>query len=164
MKTKNIAIALLWSSTIIFGACESFLEEEPRSSVAKDAYYQNEAQARAQVNTLYRMGAPLRYASAGSAYLGPNASINSMLTGYFTNSYEGQELVCRYSRELTRQNNTRIVSNTMNGIWNDCYKAINVANAAIAYIPAIDMNADQQATLIGEAKFFRAYNYFYLVK
>jgi len=164
MKTKNITIALFWICTFIFGACESFLDEEPRSSVAADAYYQNEAQAQAQVNTLYRMGAPLRYASAGSAYLGPNASINSMLTGYFTNSYEGQELICRYSRELTRQNNTRTVSNTMNSIWNDCYKAINVANAAIEYIPAIEMNADLQTKLIGEAKFFRAYNYFYLVK
>lgn len=163
MKTKNIAIALL-SSTFIFGSCESFLDEAPRSAVTSVAYYQNEAQAQGQVNSLYRMGAPLRYASAGSAYLGPNASINSMLTGYFTNSYEGQELVCLYSRELTRQNNTRIVSNTMNGIWNECYRAINIANAAIKYIPAIEMDATLQAKLVGEAKFFRAYNYFYLVK
>ncbi|PPL02435.1 RagB/SusD family nutrient uptake outer membrane protein [Parapedobacter indicus] len=164
MKTKNIAIALLCGSAFTFGACESFLDEAPRSAVTSVAYYQNEAQAQGQVNSLYRMGAPLRYASAGSAYIGPNASINSMLTGYFTNSYEGQELICLYSRELTRQNNTRIVSNTMNSIWNDCYRAINIANAAIKYIPEIEMDANLQSKLVGEAKFFRAYNYFYLVK
>jgi len=164
MKTKDIAVTLLIGSSLTFAACESFLDEDPRSAVTSVAYYQNEAQAQGQINSLYRMGAPLRYASAGSAYVGPNASINTMLTGYFTNSYEGQELITLYARELTRQNNTRIVSNTMNSIWNDCYKAINIANAAIKYIPSIEMDAALKAKLVGEAKFFRAYNYFYLVK
>src|SRR5690606_16788146 len=164
MKTKNIVIALLCGGVVTFSACESFLEEAPRSAVTSVAYYQNEAQAQGQVNSLYRMGAPMRYASAGSAYMGPNASINGMLTGYFTNSYEGQELVSLYARQLNRQENTRTVSNTMNSIWNDCYRAINIANAALKYIPEIEMDATLKSRLLGEAKFFRAYNYFYLVK
>ena len=101
---------------------------------------------------------------AGSAYVGPFSSITSMLTGYFTNSYEGQEFVCKYSRELTRQENTMNVSGTMDGVWDDCYKAINAANGAIKYIPSIAMDNNTSARLLGEAKFFRAFNYFLLVK
>ncbi len=165
MKTKYIAIAVLLGSMVGLNSCKDFLDEEPRSGVTSGVYYQNEAQAQENVNTLYRLGIPVTYASAGSAYIGPSASINTMLTGYFTNSYEGQELVTLYARQLTRQQNTRIVSNTMNGIWNDSYRAINVANGAIKHIPGIAMNdANLQKRLVGEAKFFRAFNYFYLVK
>lgn len=164
MKTKNIAIALLLAGLAGLNSCKDFLDENPRNQVTSGVYYQNEAQAQENVNTLYRMGAPVRYASAGSAYLGPTASINTMLTGYFTNSYEGQELVSLYARQLTRQQNTRIVSNTMNNIWNESYQAINVANGAIKHIPGISMDANLQKRLIAEAKFFRAFNYFYLVK
>lgn len=165
MKTKNIIIVLILGWMTALSSCKGFLDEEPRNKVTSGVYYQNEAQAQENVNTLYRMGAPVRYASAPSAYIGPTASINTMLTGYFTNSYEGQELVTLYARQLTRQQNTRIVSNTMNTIWNECYQAINVANGAIQYIPRISMNdANLQKRLVAEARFFRAFNYFYLVK
>lgn len=86
------------------------------------------------------------------------------MTGYFTNSYEGQEVVCKYARELTRQGNVSTISGTMNGVWNGCYQTINIANGAIKHIPSIAMNAAKIKELVAEAKFFRAYNYFYLVK
>lgn len=165
MKTKNIVLGLMCGAAVLsFNACKSFLDEEPRSTVSRGVYYENEAQAIENINSMYRRGAPLRYGSAASAYIGPTASISTMLTGYFTNSYEGQELICQYSRLLTRQQNTRIVSNTMNTIWNESYSAINIANGAIKYIPAITMADNTKARLVAEAKFFRAFNYFYLVK
>lgn len=164
MKTKNIVLALLCAGVLTFGSCSSFLDETPKANIGLADYFKNQAQAQENVNSLYRMGAPNLYASAGSAYLGPRASINSMLTGYFSNSYEGQELVSKFARTLERQGNTRIVSNTMNGIWNDSFKAINIANGALKYIPTISMEANVQKRLVAEAKFFRAFNYFYLVK
>ena len=56
------------------------------------------------------------------------------------------------------------VSVTIDGIWDDCYKAINVANGAIKHIPEISMDQSLANRLVGEAKFFRAFNYFNLVK
>ena len=164
MKNRNIYIAILCSSLFVMSACNKFLDEEPRSGITLGFYYQTEAQAQENVNSLYRMGAPVRYGSAPSAYIGPTASVNTFLTSYFTNSYEGQELVSMYSRTLTRQQNVRTVSNYVNPIWNDSYRAINIANGAIKHIPNIDMDANVKAGLIAEAKFFRAFNYFYLVK
>lgn len=164
MKTRNIVLGLLCGAVFSLNSCKSFLDEEPRSNLNKNIYYESEAQALENINSMYRRGAPSRYGLAPSAYIGPTASINTMLTGYFTNSYEGQELISQYSRLLTRQQNTRIVSNTMNTIWNESYQTINIANGAIKYIPTIDMDAERKARFVAEAKFFRAFNYFYLVK
>ena len=161
---KILTVAIACACLTGFSACNDFLEEKPRSSLTAPDYYQTEAQAQANVNYLYRTGASSKLTGAGSAYVGPFASITGQLTGYFTNSYEGQELTCKYSRELTRQQNTMTVSVTIDGIWDDCYKAINVANGAIKYIPEISMDQSLANRLIGEAKFFRAWNYFNLVK
>ena len=165
MKLNKLLIATLACAGLIgFTSCDSFLDEDPKSSLTSSAYYKTEAQAWGNVNYLYRTGAPTRIAGAGSAYIGPWASVPGQLTGYFTNSYEGQEIVCQYSRLLTRQENTMTVSVSIDGVWRDCYKAINVANVAIKYIPGISMNEGDRNTLIAESKFFRAFNYFYLVK
>lgn len=164
MKSRIITVAILCAMAAGFSSCSDFLDEEPKSSLTAGDYYKTEAQVQANVNTLYRSGAPSVLSSAGSAYIGPFATVPGMLTGYFMNSYEGQELVCKYSRELTRQSNTMTVSSTMDGVWDDCYEAINIANGAIKYIPNISMESSTATQLMGEAKFFRAFNYFLLVK
>ncbi|WP_454881796.1 RagB/SusD family nutrient uptake outer membrane protein [Sphingobacterium detergens] len=161
---KNKLYMLLLAGVTLTTSCNKFLEEDPKSGIVLGNFYKTESQARENVNYLYRTGAPQRSSYASSAYLGPTASINSMLTGYFTSSYEGQERICLFSRELTRQSNTNLISGTMNTIWDEGYKAINVSNAAIQYIPQINMPETTKNSLIGEAKFFRAFNYFDLVK
>ena len=161
---KKIVYILAFTGLLSITSCESFLEENPKASTTSAAYYKTEAQARGNLNYLYRNGAPGRISNAGSAYLGPRASIDAMLTGYFANSYEGQEITCMYARLLTRQQNTSTVSITINDIWDNCYRAINVANGAIKHIPEIEMASSISAQLVAEAKFFRAFNYYYLIK
>lgn len=161
---KILTIAMACAGLMSFTACNDFLDESPKSSLTNVDYYQTEAQAQSNVNYLYRTGAINQIASAPSAYIGCFASVNQMLTGYFSNSYEGQEQVCKYARELTRQNFTMRIASTMDGAWDDIYKAINVANGAIKHIPEIPMSDAKKAQLIAEAKFFRAFNYFFLVK
>ena len=161
---RILTMVVTCASLIGFSACSDFLDEEPKSSLTSGAFYKTEAQVLANVNYLYRTGASTKLTGAGSAYIGPFASVTGNLTGYFTNSYEGQELVCKYSRELTRQQNTMTVSSTMDGVWDDCYKAINVANGAIKHIPEVSMSESVANQLMAEAKFFRAFNYFNLVK
>ena len=87
----------------------------------------------------------------------------NMVTGYFVNEYEGQEVDCSYARQLTRQDFTQSCCNYLtNDTWKSCYKSINVANAVIKYVDGVEM--DNQAQYKAEARFFRALNYFYLVK
>lgn len=155
---KILTIAMVCAGLMSFTACNDFLDEELKSTLTNVGYYQTEAQALANVNYLYRTGAIDKMASAPSAYIGSFASVNQMLTGYFPNSYEGQEQVCKYARELTRQNFTMRIAGTVDGAWDDIYKAINVANAAIKHIPEIPMSDATKSQLITEAKFFRAFN------
>ncbi len=161
---KILTTAILCAGLMGFTACSDFLEETPKTELTTVGYYTTEAQALANVNYLYRTGAIRQIASAPSAYVGSFASITGFLTGYFSNSYEGQEIVCKYSRELNRQQYTMQISGTMDGVWDACYKAINVANAAIKNIPEIKMDENVANKYVAEAKFFRAFNYYYLVK
>ena len=166
-KIKSIYILLPVAALTLgmsVSSCSKFLEENPRSSLTLGSYFKTAAQARENVNTLYRTGAPSVITAAGSAYIGPFGSVIGQLTGYFSNSYEGQELICKYSRELTRQENAMTVSVHIDGIWRSCYEAINIANGAISKIPNIAMDKGEADRLIAEAKFFRAYNLFTLVK
>ncbi len=157
-------IVFLSLSLFYLTSCDKFLEESPKSSLTDVDYYKTEAQATENVNFLYWNGAPRRISYASSAYIGPKVSVTGMLTGYFSNSYEGQEVVCKYSRLLTRQSHTNEISATSDDIWDNCYEAINVANNVIASIPNIEMSTSSADQLMAEAKFFRAFNYFYLVK
>ena len=161
---KILIIIIVCANMMSFSACDDFLKEEPKSQLTNVGYYTTEAQAVANVNYLYRTGAIRQIASAPSAYLGSFATVTGMLTGYFSNSYEGQEVVCKYSRELSRQKYTMQISGTVDGVWDACYNAINVANSAIKYIPSIPMEDSSISKYVAEAKFFRAFNYFYLVK
>ena len=52
----------------------------------------------------------------------------------------------------------------MDKVWDDCYRGINVANGAIKHMPEVPMDQATADRLTAEAKFFRAFNYFYLVK
>ena len=119
---KILTIAVACAGLLSFTACNSFLDEEPKSTLTDVAYYKTQSQMESNVNYLYRTGAIGSYVDFGSAYIGPFASIQEELTGYFSNSYEGQEIVCRYTRELTRQQNTMQLASKMDKVWDDCYR------------------------------------------
>ncbi|MCQ2154006.1 MAG: RagB/SusD family nutrient uptake outer membrane protein [Bacteroidales bacterium] len=153
---KNISIFILLAASLLAVSCSGWLQEEPRTESDGTMYSDVEYQAR--TNFLYRHGAGTQITGAGSAYIGPNASLNGMLTGYFVSDYESQETHCKEAGELTREQNTADISSRYSeGVWESCYQAINVANQIIGTINA-------PAKYVAEAKFFRAFNYFFLVK
>ena len=161
---KILTIAIACAGLMAFPSCSDFLDENPKSSLTYQDYYKTQEHIETNVNYMYRNGAGISIASFGSAYMGSFAMVQGYLTGYFSNPYEGQEPTCRYARELTRQKNTVTVSSVTEYVWKDCYKIINVANGCIENIPNIKMEESVSKRLMAEAKFFRAFNYFMLVK
>ena len=145
----------------------TFLAENPKSNLTFKDFFKTKADIEGNVNYLYRVGAPTQFASTG-AYDCSLIAYTSLLTGYFVNVYEGQELQCNYSRLLTRQDNTQSISEDMDGLWDGCYRVINNANGIIKAIPDVvqsgSMSSADGARLDGEARFFRAFNYLMLVK
>ncbi|KAA6341351.1 RagB/SusD family nutrient uptake outer membrane protein [termite gut metagenome] len=82
---------------------------------------------------------------------------------FFDNEYKGQEVICDYSQKLsiTPAN----IANYTDAVWDGTYTGIARANTAIKYIPSTpDLSDSERNTLLAEAKFFRAFNYFYLVR
>lgn len=158
---KKYSVMIIGSILLSVSGCADFLEERPKDFLTKETFYQTEDQATSNINYLYRSGVPALY-NANSAYAGPPVMLGGYVSGYFDSEYEGQEVVVMYSKNLNR---TAVnIANQIDAVWDECYKAINVANGAIKYIPAIDMSEDVANLLVGEAKFFRAMNYFHLIK
>ena len=52
----------------------------------------------------------------------------------------------------------------LNDYWTGQYRGINLANQVLANVPAIEMDEDLKERLLAEARFFRAYHYFNLVR
>lgn len=161
---KILTIAVACAGLMCFSSCNDFLEENPRSTLTNVGFYQTQSQMEANTNYLYRNGATRAYSDYGSAYINTFQAIQEELTGYFSNSYERQEPVTQYTRLLTRQQNTMRLASKMDDVWRNAYLGINVANGVIKYAPTVQMDGGVADRLIAEAKFFRAFDYFWLVK
>ncbi len=86
---KKIMNGLAAIAMISMTACNSFLDENPKSNLSSEGYLVSEAQAKSNVNYLYRTGAPTFDAGNG-AYYGTNGMLGGYLTGYFKSEYAGQ--------------------------------------------------------------------------
>lgn len=158
---KILYFSALCLSLIGLNSCEDFLKEEPRSQISVSQFYANAADANSAVNNLYRNGFPSFYNA--SVYAGTTAMYGGYISGLFDNQYKGQEKIVQDCQNLAVD---PVVNNgNMLTLWQNCYIAIGRANNAIKYIPTTPGLAAADANkLMAEAKFFRALNYFHLVK
>jgi starch-binding outer membrane protein, SusD/RagB family len=155
-------IIILMTGILVLAACEDFLVEEPLDQMAVDQYFSDPSHAYSSVNILYRTGVPAFY-GAGSAYRGSTMMIGGYLSGLFDNEYKGQEVHVQYTHNLTF--NSQNIANYLDDIWNPTYLAIARANTAIKYIDRTPgLSETEINNLIAQARFFRAMNYFHLVR
>ena len=160
---KILSTALLFAGFLGMTSCDGFLDEEPKSAITGVSYYKTGDQIIANVNSMYRTGATDFMANMTGAYRGSSLSAQEMLVGYFQNDFEGQEVDFAFARNLTRQANTHLTcTNQSNNTWRYAYQVLNRANGVLKYIDDIEMN--DKAQYKGEAQFYRALNYLYLVK
>jgi hypothetical protein len=164
MQTQKITllgtVILVLSS---LGACSDFLDEKPKNSMTTNQYFTKPEQAKASVNALYRKGFPELY-NASSAYAGPNIMLGGYISGLFNNEYKGQEQYVKLCQELNIMPSNDVGSRTAD-VWDPLYNAINRANTAIKYVPLTPgLHEEDINHLLAQAHFFRALNYFHLVK
>lgn len=145
----------------ILASCDDFLAENPRSEMSVDQFFSYPSHAYNAVNVLYRTGAPTFYSTG--VYAGSRVMLGGYMTGLFDNEYKGQEVHVQHAQNLTL--NGINLAGYFDGAWDPCYLAISRANLAIQNIAQTpDLTQDEINQLEAEARFFRAYNYFYLVK
>lgn len=142
-------------------SCDDFLAEEPRSEMSVDQFFTYPSHAYNAVNTLYRNGVAGFYSSG--VYGGSRAMLGGYISGLFDNPYKGQEVHVQHAQNLTL--NGVNLGSYFDGAWDPCYQAISRANLAINNIPETPGLTDTEKNqLMAQAMFFRAFNYFYLVK
>ncbi|WP_116127153.1 RagB/SusD family nutrient uptake outer membrane protein [Lewinella sp. IMCC34183] len=143
-------------------SCSDFLEEEPRSEASLNQFFTEPAHAENAVNALYRDGAPGLWINGG-VYNGRDIMYGPYLSGFFENNYKGQYAYIGFAQQL--QLNAINSNSILNTYWSQMYREISRANNAIKYIPTTEGLSDTQVNrLLGEARFFRAWAYFVLVR
>ncbi|MBO0939871.1 RagB/SusD family nutrient uptake outer membrane protein [Fibrella sp. HMF5335] len=149
MKTKLITFLCLLS----LGACSDMLNEQPRGDYAEAAFYQTSAQAVLAINAAYQ---PLSFASDNNRLwvFGDVASDDAAKGGD-----PGDQA------DIGLVDNFQIFPNNgpVESEWGVLYEGINRANLVLQRVPAINMDATLKNRVLGEARFLRALNYFYLV-
>ncbi|WP_339701599.1 RagB/SusD family nutrient uptake outer membrane protein [uncultured Roseivirga sp.] len=156
---KKTAILLSSFLILLICSCDKFLEENPKNQISVDQYFNEPDDVRSVVNSLYGIGALQRYISG-------DFQINAMLGGYLSGFFENERTERPGPFEA---NNLTLNPNNMDeylfNYWRDAYDAIAKANTAIKYIPDVPgLSTEEANLLLAEARFFRAFNYFALVR
>lgn len=163
MEMKKIVLAMMGVTLLgVATSCTDFLDEKTRSEISSGQNFTAPAHARTAVNKLYRCGAPELYGNGG-VYMPSSSTMGGYISGFFDNEYKGQEIIAAHSQALTIS--SKNIAGSMDGVWDKCYESISRANTAIKYIPSTPGLTDtEKDNLMAQAKFFRAFDYFFLVK
>ena len=157
---KNIKVAsLLAMIAFIAPSCDDFLEEKPKDRIAVTNSYTTEQDAFSAVNAVYAHLNSQSFDTFGGVYHSSFWVTIGLASDEMSNNQAGQAPLDQLSTFTYGPDNATIYD-----VWKQHYKAITLANIAIARIPAIEMDEALKARLLNEAKFLRGLLYFDLVR
>ena len=161
MKKHSLYISTLLAVFMLVtgSSCKKFLEESPKNLVAVSNFYQTENDAIASVNAIYGY---LNSTSSGST-AGVYHSTFWVMAGLASDEMYNEEIFSPQNDQIGKFTHGPINA-SIQETWSMHYKAITIANIAIARIPAIPMNAILKARLLSEAHFLRGLLYFNMVR
>lgn len=152
--------AILLSLIIMTGSsCKKFLKEDPKNLVSITNSYQTENDAVSAVNAIY---AYLNSTSSGST-AGVYHSTFWAMAGLASDEMFSEQVFAPDLDQIGKFTEGP-VNTSIQETWTMHYKAITIANIALARIPAIQMDATLRTRLINEAHFLRGLLYFDMVR
>lgn len=142
---QRIVLSVLGGVLLMNLSCSDILTEDPPSFVTVENFFQNEADARAAVIAIY-------------THLHPRP--DQFLPGIW-----GTDVAFdRRPNEIANYNAPWTPIGFTSQMWNESWLGIAAANSAIVNIPNVPEDQSVLDALIGEARFLRAYYYFYLAQ
>lgn len=161
MKKIFISGALL--SLIGLGACSKFLQENPKSEQPVGAYYQTIDEVQSAVNYLYNVASGSNsFYNVGGLYDANNAFALDVMSGLANNTVS-QNPAIYYFESLTQT--AENAGNYTQGVWGSLYNNIASANTIITQVAAsTTLDTTASKPLVATARFFRAMDYYYLVR
>lgn len=165
MKTIKIYFPILCLLVLtMMASCEKFLEEKPLDAKSSNTFWQTESDAQTAVNALYYGGVPYLNNTDIDGGWTPKATMwNGILSGLFVDKKKDRTFT-NACEDLSL--NVANFDATAMKLWHEFYKGISRANFVIANVPTMTDVLDEPTikNYLAQAKFFRAYGYFYLVK
>lgn len=133
----------------LFFSCE-VLEEDPKTILPPDGYYNTKTGIETLVNACY---ARLRSFTASTTNL---LQLTEQGTDIFEAGVDGSVNFDTYNISLT--------ASQITNVWEDCYIGINACNNVTYYINEVsDMSDSEKKVREAEARFLRAYMYYHLI-
>lgn len=150
MKNKHY-IYLLFALLILPSCGEDFLERDPLDQITEDSFYNTASEANLAVISAY---AVLQGADwYGKCWQMLEIPSDNTTTGGNDPNFSPID------NFTVNADNVAVAD-----FWREHFKLIIQANQIIKFVPAIDMPEDSKNSLVGEAKFLRAFAYFDLVR
>ena len=155
--SKNVSKVFLCGGILLGSGCSSFLDEAAPSNLTPESFYTIPDHAEAAIASVY---ADTRFYGNGAGIFSSNWQLLEAPTGTSTTeSGQNQDLNNLYS--LVYDGNIGHIINW----WNGLYRVIAQANLVLEKVPGITpMDEAQKTRILGEARFLRAWAYFYAVR
>lgn len=158
---KNNIITLCIVGLLLHSGCSKDpLDKKPISKLTAENFYKTEDDARSAVNAAYD---PLQWGWVPK----PDTFINEFIFGdIISDDAEkgGENLGDMAAIQALREFRGNAATPNLQGLWFTLYQGIYRANLVIEKVPGIAMNVELRDRIVGEAKFLRAYYYFYLAR
>jgi hypothetical protein len=158
---KNMFRTVALAVVLTLPACgKDFLTEVPSDFVSPEIFYKNADDATAAVNSVYASFINLQSPLSTSQYVGRNF----WMVAEYPTEVVTTRLSAANERTLIDDYHSQFNSAHayLQGIWEAAYAGINRANAVIARVPAVPMDATRRTQLVAEAKYLRAQHYYFL--
>ncbi|WP_231596031.1 RagB/SusD family nutrient uptake outer membrane protein [Sphingobacterium endophyticum] len=152
---KILSICFVTMMAITQTSCNKFLDKDPLGQITEDEFFNSETNANAAVMGAYR------------------SMMNSFSYGQSTIIVpEFSAVHVRHSAvypeyETFASHEVQAINPWTSNMWQALYATINAANNIIDEVPNMDdsmISAERKDYFIGEAKFIRALQYFFLVR
>ena len=154
---KHISTLVLLAMMVFGTGCKKFLEEQDPSNLSPDTYYTIPEHAEAALAAAY---AQTRFIGSGAGIFVANFSMLEVVTGT-AKTETGQNSDLNNLIGLQYNGDNLLIRNW----WNGLYSVIAQTNLVLEKVPAITpMDEARKAQILGEARFLRAWAYFYLVR
>ncbi|WP_428743296.1 RagB/SusD family nutrient uptake outer membrane protein [Tenacibaculum sp.] len=160
MKTTNyfkLYIGLFL--VLLCSACEDFVElDPPNSRVVSNVVFKSDELALSAMEGVYHRLFNITGFASGSAH-----SVTS-LAGLASDEFDLYNTLIYSTLPDFRQNEIAITNTSNLNLWSSAYNTIYQTNAILEGIPASEgVTENTKKQLEGEARFVRAFSYFYLV-
>jgi starch-binding outer membrane protein, SusD/RagB family len=146
------SLILVWAILLGTTSCEKFLDTELKGTRSDAQFYQTANDAELALTGVYNL---MSFAESNNRLwvFGDVASDDAAKGGI-----AGDQADIGFIDEF----NISADNGNLEAVWAICYSGISRANKLLDHINAIPMDADRKSQITGEAKFLRAYYYYWL--